>query len=278
MYALVFPGQGVQRRGMGGDVFDDAKDLTAQADEILGYSVAELCRDDPEGRLAQTRYAQPAIYLVNALLAQRRMAEFPHRYTYFAGHSLGEYNALVAAGLLDLMAGLALVRRRAELMAEIGGGTMAAVSGLPAPLVRVTLAGARLDRVHVANHNSDQQVTVAGDRAQMREAVRLLRGAGASKVAAVPVSGPFHTPLMAPASHSFAADLAAASFGTGPSPVVSSVTGELVGAEEVAELLGRQIAAPVEWVRAVRTLRGLGVAHFDEVNGSTLTALIGKIR
>ncbi|WP_432840300.1 ACP S-malonyltransferase [Dactylosporangium sp. CA-092794] len=274
MRALVFPGQGVQRPGMGDDLFDAAKDLVEEADEILGWSVARLCWDDPDGRLRDTRYAQPAIYLVNALEARTLP---PGRYSWFAGHSLGEFNALVAAGVIDLMAGLRLVAARAELMAGVTGGAMAAVTGLPARMVEATLRGAGLRGVYVANRNSDRQVAVAGARDELRRAVRALQDAGARRVTPLPVSGPFHTPLMAEAGRGFAELLRGEAFAPGHTPVMSSVTGAPFDPAEAADLLARQVAAPVEWVAAVRALRAAGVTDFDEVNGTTLTTLIGQI-
>ncbi len=275
MHCLVFPGQGVQRKGMGEGLFERFPKETAAASELLGYPVARLCRDDPEGRLADTRHAQPAIFLVSALswLDRERGGR---RYDYFAGHSLGEFNALVAAGVLDLMDGLALVRRRAELMADVAHGAMAAVVGLSSSRVEATLRGAGLNLVHVANRNSDRQVTVAGDRPQLALAVRALRGPGV-RVLPVPVSGPFHTPLMASTGRAFAKVLREYEFRAGHTPVMSSVSGTEFTPDQAIDLLSRQIAHPVEWVRTVRALRAAGVDQFDEVNGTTLTAFIARI-
>ncbi|MBL1065274.1 ACP S-malonyltransferase [Streptomyces sp. 7-21] len=275
MHCLVFPGQGVQRAGMGAELFERYPRQTAEASELLGYSVARLCRDNPGDRLADTRFAQPAVYLVNALAWLER-ERAGHRYDYFAGHSLGEFNALVAAGVLDLMDGLALVRRRAELMATITNGAMAAVVGMPPERVEATLHGAGLNMVHVANRNSDQQVTVAGERRQLGLAVKALRARGA-RVLPVAVSGPFHTPLMAPAGRAFAAELRTREFRPGHTPVISSVTGAEFDPAQAVRLLSSQIDRPVEWVRTVRALRAAGVGHFDEVNGTTLTAFIARI-
>ncbi|MFF6810219.1 ACP S-malonyltransferase [Streptomyces sp. NPDC012403] len=275
MHCLVFPGQGVQRRGMGGELFERYPRETAAATESLGYSVADLCRDDPDDRLADTRYAQPAVFLVNAL-SWMDLERAGRRYDYFAGHSLGELNALVAAGVIDLMDGLALVRRRAELMAGVTRGAMVAVVGLNSARVEATLHGAGLNLVHVANRNSDQQVTVAGDRPQLALAVKALRGRGA-RVLPVSVSGPFHTPLMASAGRAFATVLREYAFRAGHTPVMSSVTGTEFAPDQAVRLLSGQIHRPVEWVRTVRALRTAGVDHFDEVNGTTLTAFIARI-
>ncbi|MER7487709.1 ACP S-malonyltransferase [Streptomyces sp. NPDC126497] len=275
MHCLVFPGQGVQRRGMGGELFERYPRETAAASEVLGYSVADLCRDDPDDRLADTRYAQPAVFLVNAL-SWMDLERAGRRYDYVAGHSLGEFNALMAAGVIDLMDGLALVRRRAELMADVTRGAMVAVVGPSPAQVEAVLHGAGLNLVHVANRNSDQQVTVAGDRPQLALAVKALRGRGA-RVLPVSVSGPFHTPLMAPAGRAFAAVLREYAFHAGHTPVMSSVTGAEFTPDQAVRLLSGQIHRPVEWVRTVRALRAAGVDHFDEVNGTTLTAFISRI-
>ncbi|WP_030548323.1 ACP S-malonyltransferase, partial [Streptomyces albus] len=275
MHCLVFPGQGVQHKGMGQGLFERYPRETAAATELLGYPVARLCRDDPGDRLADTRYAQPAVFLVNAL-SWMDLEREGRRYDYFAGHSLGEFNALVAAGVIGLMDGLALVRRRAELMAGITGGAMAAVIGPGAARAEATLRGAGLNRVHVANRNSEQQVTVAGDRRQLALAVKALRGAGA-RVVPVRVSGPFHTPLMASAGRAFATVLSAHAFRPGHTPVMSSVSGTVFDPDQAVQLLSRQISRPVEWVRTVRALRAAGVRQFDEVGGTTLTDFIARI-
>ncbi|WP_037912810.1 ACP S-malonyltransferase [Actinacidiphila yeochonensis] len=275
MHCLVFPGQGVQRKGMGEELFERYPRETAAASELLGFPVARLCLDDPGNRLADTRYAQPAVFLVNAL-SWMDLEREGRAYDYVAGHSLGEFNALVAAGVLDLMDGLALVRRRAELMAGVTGGAMAAVVGLSPERIEATLRGAGVNLVHIANRNSDQQVTVAGDRPQLALSVKALRTAGA-RVLPVAVSGPFHTPLMASAGRAFTKVLREYEFRAGHTPVMSSVTGAEFAADQAVTLLSRQISSPVEWVRTVRSLRAAGVDRFDEVNGTTLTAFIARI-
>lgn len=277
MRCSLFPGQGVQRRGMGAGLFARFPDATAEADEILGYSIEDLCVRDPDRRLRDTTYAQPAVFFVNALLGMQALAEDPRRHQYAAGHSLGEYNALVAAGVLDLAGGLGLVKRRAELMAGITGGGMSAVQGVPVSFVRRALAETGLSRVFVANVNADTQVTIAGDRTETAAAGRAIAALPGARVVPLNVSGPFHTPLMAPAEAGFRAVLADHEFAAAHTPVVSSVTGELLDPDEAPELLARQLTAPVEWVRAVTTLRAAGVTDFDEVNGSTLSSLVDKI-
>jgi malonyl CoA-acyl carrier protein transacylase len=273
MRTLVFPGQGVQHPGMGAGLFGAYPDLMSQADAVLGWSVAEVCAEPSGARLSETRYAQPAIYLVNALLALRDGPQFD----YVAGHSLGEYNALVAGGVLELMTGLVLVKERAEAMARVTGGGMAAVIGLPATRVETTLRAGGLSLVHVAGRNADRQVTIAGEVKQLRVAAKALRTAGAAQVVPISVSGPFHTPLMAPAVRAFEQVLRRQRFCAPHTPVVSSVTGEVFDHERAPQLLSRQMARPVEWVRVVQRLRRAGVRDFVEINGRTLTGFISRI-
>jgi malonyl CoA-acyl carrier protein transacylase len=257
---------------MGAELFGLFPEASALADEVLGFSIEELCVRDPDRRLRDTRYAQPAVFFVNALLGRQRVEE--QGYQYFAGHSLGEYNALVAAGVLDLETGLRLVQRRAELMATITGGGMSAVQGIPVAFVRRALIETGLTGVFVANLNADTQTTIAGDRVEIAVASKAIAALPGARVVPINVSGPFHTPLMAPAEAEFREVLAEYEFAPAITPVVSSVTGELF---DGPELLARQLSAPVEWVRTVTALRAAGVTDFDEVNGQTLSSLVGKI-
>lgn len=277
MRCLLFPGQGVQRRGMGAELFARFPEITAQTDAILGYSIEELCTADPDRRLRDTRYAQPAVFVVNALMGMRQLADDTDGYRFFAGHSLGEYNALVAAGVLDYPAALRIVARRGELMASITGGGMSAVQGVPAAFVRRTLRETGLARVYIANYNADTQTTIAGERTEVAVAAKAIGALPGARVVPINVSGPFHTPLMAPVEPALRAVLADCAFGTATGTVVSSVTGEIFDPQTGVDLLAGQVRAPVQWVRAVTTLRALGVTTFDEVNGSTLSALVSRI-
>ena len=269
MLARLFPGQGVQHAGMGAELFADFAELCARASELLGYDIVELCVADPHRRLQSTEYAQPAIFFVSALEHLRRGGDID----CYAGHSLGELNALVAAECLDLLAALELVAQRGRAMAAVDDGGMLAVRGLTRDALDDLIVANGLAAVYVANHNSDVQVAVAGERQLLRQLARLAVAAGAAKVTPLNVSGPFHTPLMTPARLAFERTLAGVEFRPGRTPVVSSASGELFDTDRAAEILAAQISTPVEWVATVRTLRRLGVTAFDEVNGQTLTKL-----
>jgi len=175
--AVVFPGQGAQSKGMGKDLFAAYPEQTDKASEILGYSIRELCVDDPDNRLNQTQYTQPALYVVNAL-GLRQMQEsgaVPADIDVLAGHSLGEYNALLAAGVFDFETGLRLVVERGRLMSQAAGGGMAAVVGLGADALRAALDEAGLQSVDLANFNTPSQIVISGPAADIEAALAALR-------------------------------------------------------------------------------------------------------
>ncbi|MEU4447803.1 ACP S-malonyltransferase [Actinosynnema sp. NPDC050801] len=270
MRAWTFPGQGSQRKGMGAELFDRFPDEVAVADDVLGLSVRELCLEDPRRGLADTRWAQPAIFVVNAL-AHRALADSEPAPDYLAGHSLGEYNALLAAGCFDFATGLRLVRRRAELMAEAVGGGMAALVGLDPDEVTAVLRRSGLDdRVEIANENSATQVVVSGDAeavVAVRRAVRELPGA---RCLPLNVSGAFHSRHMAEAARRFGDHLAGVEFRDPVVPVIANATAEPYPAGGVARLLARQVDSRVLWRRSMRELVRRGVTEVREVGGTTV--------
>ncbi|MFI9594968.1 ACP S-malonyltransferase [Nonomuraea sp. NPDC052265] len=260
----VFPGQGSQRRGMGAGVLERYPGLCARADEILGYSVAELC-DDPV-RLRETRYVQPALFTVNALSYLARKEE-GGRPDYLAGHSLGEYAALFAAGCFDFETALALVKRRGEVMSAAGGGAMAAVLGADPERLEELLAGTGVD---VANYNSPEQVVLAGPKDELDAMRRGVPG----KWVPLSVSVPSHSRYMEPAAAAFAEALDGVRIEEPRVPVISNVTGRPYRVAEAAELLRRQICNPVRWVDGLRYLMGQGVNELEEIGpGDVLTKL-----
>ncbi|MFJ9107502.1 ACP S-malonyltransferase [Streptomyces sp. NPDC102283] len=280
MRCYVFPGQGTQKKGMGRSLFGRFPDLRGRADRVLGYPIAELCLENPERRLSETVYAQPAIYVVNALHWSAAREELPPA-DFLAGHSLGEYSALFAAGAFDFETGLTLVRRRAELMSQVSGGAMAAVVGVSEQIVEETLKRHDATGVVIANYNAPDQFVLSGSREELArirsvfEKVEGVRG-----FVPIRVSGPFHAPAMAPAAARFRDLLASVDVGELRTPVISNVTGRPFGpdAREVRELLAEQITEPVRWTDCIRYLRGAGVSVFTELGESkVLTSLIDRI-
>ncbi|MGC4806668.1 ACP S-malonyltransferase [Micromonospora sp. DT233] len=272
MRAVLFPGQGSQRRGMGVDVLDQRPDLVAQADEILGYDLRELCLTDPQGRLRDTRYAQPALFVVNALSWLRWREREPEP-DFLAGHSLGEYDALFAAGCFDFATGVRLVRRRGELMGRAAGGGMLAVVGLDAQRVAAVLREAGEDAVDLANHNSADQVVLSGPRERLEALVPPLRAAGGRGVP-LNVSAAFHSRYMADVAREFGAFLDGVAFAPPRLPVIANVTARPYAAAEVGALLRRQVGSPVRWWDSLLHLRSRGVDEAVEVGpGRVLSGL-----
>ncbi|MFE6051657.1 ACP S-malonyltransferase [Kitasatospora sp. NPDC056446] len=274
----VFPGQGAQAKGMGREVFDRFPDLVARADAVLGYSVRELCLEDPGRNLRDTRYTQPALYVVNALTWLAAVQEGGRLPDYVLGHSLGEFVALFAAGVYDFETGLRLVAERGRLMGEVTGGTMAAVSGVDAGLVRQVLRDHALDELDLANDNAPTQTVIAGPVEAVNRALPLLKEAGA-RCAPLNVSAPFHSRYMARAAEEFGRLLDATDFAAPKIPVIGNVEARPYRAGEVADTLRRQIVSPVRWTDSVRLLMGLGEFTVRELGpGKVLTKLVDRIR
>ncbi|MEU9041372.1 MULTISPECIES: ACP S-malonyltransferase [unclassified Kitasatospora] len=274
----VFPGQGAQAKGMGREVFDRFPDLVARADAVLGYSVRELCLEDPGRNLRDTRYTQPALYVVNALTWLAAVQEGGRLPDYVLGHSLGEFVALFAAGVYDFETGLRLVAERGRLMGEVTGGTMAAVSGVDAGLVRQVLRDHALDELDLANDNAPTQTVIAGPVEAVNRALPLLKEAGA-RCAPLNVSAPFHSRYMARAAEEFGRLLDATTFAAPKIPVIGNVEARPYRAGEVAATLRRQIVSPVRWTDSIRLLMALGGFRVRELGpGQVLTKLIDRIR
>lgn len=280
--AMIFPGQGAQKAGMGGELFDlpDYAAIEAQADALLGYSLRGACQDAQ--KLADTRYTQPCLYMVNALHGIRALREGAAP-AFLAGHSLGEYNALHAAGAFDLMTGLRLVQRRGELMAQASGGAMAAVLGLEAGRIIELMMAHGLDAVDIGNYNAPTQTVVSGPRDEIERALPLFEAAGAGACVRLAVSGAFHSRMMHEAARAYAGFLDGFAFSPLRLPVMSNVTGTFYPAQApsavIASLLVRQIVRPVLWVKCVQGLLRSGATSFVEAGpGNVLTRLIAQIR
>ncbi len=285
--AFVFPGQGSQRVGMGEawvEAFAESKGAFAEADAALGFPLSRLCFRGPEDELQLTANTQPAI-LATSIAAFRVVAKLAEEPAFLAGHSLGEYTAHVAAGTLAFADALRLVRRRGELMQQavpVGEGAMAAILGLPAEEVgRLAVEASRPgDICAVANYNAPEQTVVAGHTAAVGRLVELAQAAGARRAVPLPVSAPFHSPLMAPAREALAPALEAARFAAPRVPVVVNIEARPVREAGAARLaLVRQVDGPVRWVESVRWMvEEGGVERFVEVGpGTVLSGLIRRI-
>ncbi len=283
--ALVFPGQGSQKVGMGRDWaegFEICRRTFEEADEALGFALSRLCWEGPEEELQLTANTQPAI-LTASVAAYRAYAEQGARAAVMAGHSLGEYSALVAAGALEFADALRLVRRRGELMQEavpVGEGAMAAILGLELEALEEVVAAASGGQVcAVANLNEPQQTVIAGHREAVERAAALARERGARRALTLPVSAPFHSPLMRPAREGLAPLLAATRFEDPGIPVVSNVDALPVTSGGAArDALIRQVDSPVRWVESVRRMVEDGAQRFLELGpGAVLTGLVRRI-
>lgn len=271
--AWVFPGQGSQSRGMGADLFERYTHLCREADEILGYSLRDQCVDGASPGLEDTRYVQPALFVVNALsyLARRELHPAPD---FVAGHSLGEIDALFAAGCFDLATGVRLVQRRGELMASAAAGGMLAVVGATPEDVAELLRCSEVDGVDIANRNSASQVVLSGPQDDLRAASEAIRSAGLGRCVPLRVSAPFHSRYMASAASDFGAYLADIRVCDPEIPVIANVTARPYEPGAVRNNLARQVREGVLWWESMSFLRARGVDELVEVGpGSTLATL-----
>jgi malonyl CoA-acyl carrier protein transacylase len=265
---------------MGAALFDRFPEWTAAADAVLGYSIRELCMDDPRGELGQTQFTQPALFVVNAMTYRARLEDGGAVPGFVAGHSLGEYNALVAAGAFDFATGLAMVKRRGALMGQVRGGGMAAVIGLEPQRIQEILAeteaGRRLD---VANFNSFDQTVIAGPTADLAEVKPRFEAAGVRAYIPLKVSAPFHSRYMKDAQAEFTAFLEGFTLAQPAIPVVANATGAPYPPDAARDTLARQIGSAVRWLDSMIFLLDRGVTDFEEVGpGSVLTKLVAQIR
>jgi [acyl-carrier-protein] S-malonyltransferase len=282
--AFVFPGQGSQKVGMGralAAAFPESAAVFDEADESLGFSLSRLCFEGPEEQLQLTANTQPAI-LATSVAAARALARRGLTPDRVAGHSLGEYSALVTAGVLSLRDALITVRRRGEYMQEavpVGVGAMAAILGLDLPAIeQACREAAQGEVVAPANINSPGQVVIAGHAAAVDRASERCKQAGAKRAIRLPVSAPFHCALMMPAQERLARDLAALAFSDAEVPLVNNVDARVVhSAAACREGLVRQVSGTVRWQESVERLVAEGVDTFVEVGpGTVLSGLVKK--
>jgi len=284
--AFVFPGQGSQTIGMGQELFekyDIAKELFKKADDVLGFSIKDMCFNGPEEDLRKTFNTQPAILTVSVICYEilKQHGIIPE---IVAGHSLGEYSALVAAGTLNFEDAVHLVRQRGTFMQEavpIGQGGMAAILGLERTIIIdiCNKVSAEFELVQAVNFNCPGQVVIAGTSNGVEKACELLKEAGARKTVILPVSAPFHSALMKPASEKLALALDKITLNNALIPVVANVSGKiLVEAKAIKVSLIEQAASPVKWEDCVAEMQKFGADLFIEVGpGKVLNGFNKKI-
>lgn len=279
MKAFVFPGQGSQVKGMGGELFDLYQDLVSKADAILGYSVKDLCLNDTMNQLGQTQFTQPALYIVCALMYLEKIKKTGTLPDFVAGHSVGEYSALFAAGVYDFETGLKIIEYRGRLMSEAENGAMAAVIGLNASQIEKILSDNSLTAIDIANYNSAGQIVISGLRQDIEAAKPVFENSGAMLYIILNVSGAFHSRYMKNAGEKFNSFIEQFSFNEPEIKVIANVNARPYESNSVKENLSRQIVSSVYWLESVMYMMEQGVTEFEEIGpGNVLTRLIQKIK
>ncbi|RTY87512.1 ACP S-malonyltransferase [Flavobacterium sp. GT3R68] len=282
MKAYVFPGQGAQFTGMGKDLYENsplAKELFEKANEILGFRITDIMFEGTAEELKETKVTQPAVFLHSVIQAKTMGDSFQPEMV--AGHSLGEFSALVANGTLSFEDGLKLVSQRALAMqkaCEVKPSTMAAVLGLDDKIVE-EVCDATNGMVVAANYNCPGQLVISGEYTAVEKACEAMKAAGAKRALLLPVGGAFHSPLMEPAREELAAAIEATTFSTPICPVYQNVTSLAVSDPmEIKKNLIIQLTAPVKWTQSVQQMIADGATSFTEVGpGKVLVGLVNKI-
>lgn len=283
MLTFMFPGQGSQAKGMGNGLFERFPELTEKADRILGYSIQELCLEDPRRELNKTQFTQPAIFVVSALSYYARLEDEGVKPNYVVGHSLGEFNALLAAECFDFEAGLKLVKKRGELMSQAPKGGMAAVLNSNRETIERILKENNLTNIDLANYNTPSQIVLSGSIDEIGKAQEFFQG-GEVMYCPLNTSGAFHSRFMTPIKEKFEAYLKRFKLSEPVIPVIANVTALPYDANSVADNLSLQIATGVMWCDSIQYLMREGELrgspmNFQEVGyGDVLTKMVAKIQ
>ena len=279
MTCYVFPGQGSQKVGMGETLFNEFSNETKQASNLLGYDIQELCLTDPNNQLNQTQFTQPALFVVSALSYLAYQKENTTQPTFLAGHSLGEYNALFAAKVIDFETGIKLVQKRGELMSQASGGAMAAIIGMSATDIAKTLASNNLPGIDIANFNEPNQTVISGQENDIKTAQNIFEEAGVRRYIPLAVSGAFHSRYMEPAKKAFETYLESCAFSEPTIPVIANVTATPYTQTDIKTLLAKQITHSVKWVDSITYILNKQETELIEIGpGKVLTGLINKIK
>ena len=275
---LLFPGQGSQFQGMGANLFKEFPETVAMANDVLGYDVAELCKNNPDNLLNQTNYTQPALFLVNYLTYQNYLKANTAP-DYFLGHSLGEFNALNAAGVFDFETGLRIVQKRGELMLSVNGTGMAAVLGSDYESLKAIL-DSNFPELDIANINTYSQIVISGPLDLLDTAADFIEDEGLGYIP-LKVSGAFHSRYMTPVKNSFKKYVETMKLNSCSTPVISNYTADLYPSaiSGVLTNMVNQIDSPVKWLQSMEFVMTKGECDFKEVGpGEVLTNVLKKIK